>query len=145
MKVLIIGFSKTGNTYSFMDYIKDYIQFDYDLIKCKYKDTPNVDVSKYDLIVIGSSTWGDGVIPKNAKKFVIDNATKYKKDWIVFGTGNTIFVHYCKAVDNICKILNDTGNNVVNIFKYEQQFVYDNLEDSQKEKLEEIKKDLKNY
>ena len=126
MKILMVGFSKTGNTYMFMDYLK---QFNSNIEEFRFniREDVDIDVSSYDLIIIGTCTWGDGKIPLNCKQFVIDNALKYNKDWIVFGTGNSIFTHFCGAVDGICKILNDTNNNVLTYFKYEQRFNVDDF------------------
>lgn len=134
MKILMVGFSKTGNTYMFMDYLKERYH-SIEEHRFNIRESVNIDVSPYDLIIVGTNTWGDGKIPANCKQFIIDNATKYKKDWLVFGTGNSIFVHFCGAVDGICKILNDTGNNVLGTLKYEQRFSLDEVN----------KKDLENF
>ena len=127
MKILMVGFSKTGNTYMFMDYLKKFNN-NIDEYRFNIRDNVDIDVSLYDLIIIGTNTWGDGKIPKNCKEFVINNAIKYKKDWIVFGTGNSIFAHFCGAVDGIEKILSDTGNNIIYTFKYEQRFIEEDLD-----------------
>lgn len=123
MKIALVGFSKTGNTFMFMDYLKDYLP-EHDDFRFHVSDDEDVviDFKEYDLIILGTNTWGDGKIPKNCKKVVIDNAKKYNKEWIVFGTGNTIFPHYCRAVDSIGKILSETGNTIVATLKYEQRF-----------------------
>lgn len=126
MKILMVGFSKTGNTYMFMDYLKQF-NSNMDEYRFNIREDVNLDVSSYDLIIVGTCTWGDGKIPQNCKQFIIDNSLKYKKDWIVFGTGNSIFKHFCGAVDGICKILNDTSNNVLISFKYEQRFSIDDF------------------
>lgn len=127
MKILMVGFSKTGNTYMFMDYLK---QFNSDIEEYRFniKEDVDIDISPYDLIIVGTNTWGDGKIPFNCKQFVINNSLKYKKDWVVFGTGNSIFAHFCGAVDGICKILKDTNNNILNTFKYEQRFIKEDLD-----------------
>ena len=127
MKILMVGFSKTGNTYMFMDYLK---QFNSGIKEYRFniKEDVDIDISPYDLIIVGTNTWGDGRMPPNCKQFIIDNALKYKKDWIVFGTGNSIFTHFCGAVDGICKILKDTDNNILYTFKYEQRFIEEDLD-----------------
>lgn len=137
MKILMVGFSKTGNTYMFMDYIKQFNN-DIDEYRFNIKDSVDIDVSPYDLIIIGTNTWGDGKIPKNCKEFIIDNATKYEKDWIVFGTGNSIFPYFCGAVDGIKRILSDTGNNVLNSFKYEQRFILEELDNEDMDRVNRI-------
>ena len=137
MKILMVGFSKTGNTYMFMDYLK---QFNSNIEEYRFniKEDVDIDISPYDLIIVGTNTWGDGKIPSNCKEFIINNAIKYKKDWIVFGTGNSIFANFCGAVDGVNKILNDTGNNVLYTFKYEQRFIEEDLDCDDKEKINKI-------
>ena len=137
MKILMVGFSKTGNTYMFMDYLK---QFNNDIEEYRFniREDVDIDISSYDLIIVGTNTWGDGKIPSNCKEFIINNAIKYKKDWIVFGTGNSIFANFCGAVDGVNKILNDTGNNVLYTFKYEQRFIEEDLDCDDKEKINKI-------
>ena len=111
----------------FMDYLK---QFNSNIEEYRFNIKENVDIniSPYDLIIVGTNTWGDGKIPPNCKHFIISNAIKYQKDWIVFGTGNSIFAHFCGAVDGICKILRDTDNNILQTFKYEQRFIEEDLD-----------------
>ena len=111
----------------FMDYLK---QFNSDIEEYRFniRGDVDIDISPYDLIIVGTNTWGDGKIPSNCKRFVIDNALKYQKDWIVFGTGNSIFAHFCGAVDGISKILKDTDNNILYTFKYEQRFIEEDLD-----------------
>lgn len=137
MKILMVGFSKTGNTYMFMDYLK---QFNSNIEEYRFniKEDVDIDISPYDLIIVGTNTWGDGKIPLNCKKFIIDNAIKYNKNWIVFGTGNSIFANFCGAVDGICKILKDTDNNILYTFKYEQRFIIEDLDLGEKETIKKI-------
>ena len=121
----------------FMDYLK---QFNSGIKEYRFniKEDVDIDISPYDLIIVGTNTWGDGKIPSNCKEFIINNAIKYKKDWIVFGTGNSIFANFCGAVDGVNKILNDTGNNVLYTFKYEQRFIEEDLDCDDKEKINKI-------
>lgn len=137
MKILMVGFSKTGNTYMFMDYLKQY-NSDIEEYRFNIKEDVDIDISPYDLIIVGTNTWGDGKIPPNCKQFVIDNALKYKKDWVVFGTGNSIFTHFCGAVDGIYKILKDTGNTVIETLKYEQRFHQDEVNQIKLHNIKEI-------
>lgn len=137
MDILMAGFSKTGNTYMFMDYLKKFNN-NIDEYRFDINEYIDLDVKDYDLIIVGSNTWGDGKIPKSCKQFIIDNATKYNKKWIVFGTGNSIFAHFCEAVDSICKILNDTNNTVLETFKYEQRFLPNDLDSEQEQQINNI-------
>lgn len=143
MNILMIGFSKTGNTYMFMDYLKKFNK-NIDEYRFNISEEVKIDIKNYDLIIVGSNTWSNGKIPKNCKQFVIDNATKYKKKWIVFGTGNSIFAHFCQSVDSIKKILEDTDNEVLETFKYEQRFLPQDLDSKDKNKLDNIIKIISN-
>lgn len=138
MKILMVGFSKTGNTYMFMDYLKKFNN-NIDEYRFNIRESVDLDVSPYDLIILGTNTWGDGKMPKNCKQFVIDNALKYNKEWIVFGTGNSIFANFCGAVDGACRILSETNNKVLFKFKYEQRFNIDEMYDDELEIINNIK------
>lgn len=60
------------------------------------------DLSGYDLLFIGSYTWGQGETPDIVKDFAI--GLGYKPDHVaVFGTGDTQWTYYCGAVDRLAK------------------------------------------
>ena len=56
MKILMIGFSKTGNTYMLMDYLK---QFNNSIVERRFNiiEHIDIDIKEYDLIIVGSNTW----------------------------------------------------------------------------------------
>lgn len=65
-------------------------------------DTP--DLSIYDVVLFGSYTWGDGSLPVTMRKFlrqIIKIDIQILRSASVFGTGDTIFPKYCRAVDEI--------------------------------------------
>lgn len=117
MKTIVVYTSMTGNTETFIDFIKenvgDNITITNDL---------STDLSEYDKIIIGSYTWG-GRIPGRMKIFLVNNKNNFKgKDIFIFGSGNSIYPKYCRAVDNIEKIISDCGGIVKGTFKFEQRF-----------------------
>jgi predicted ribonucleotide reductase-associated flavodoxin len=60
------------------------------------------DLNGYDLVFIGSYTWGQGDTPDIVKDFAI--GVGYKPDHVaVFGTGDTQWAYYCGAVDRLAK------------------------------------------
>ena len=67
------------------------------------RNTPPPDLTPYDMIMIGTFTWGKGVTPAIVKNFVAD--VGYKPENIaVFGTGDTQFGGddlFCRAVDRL--------------------------------------------
>lgn len=116
--ILLACYSKTGNTLTFIPFLKQYlweeVEEDYSL---------SSSIKDYDRIIIGSYTWFDGKIPSKMKKYLIDNKDFLKnKKVLIFGSGNSIYPKFCKAVDSISKIVTDCGANVVGTFKFEQRF-----------------------
>jgi flavodoxin I len=55
----------------------------------------------FDVVVIGTYTWGNGEIPKEMRGLYEEWAFLEKPDMVtaVFGTGDSFYPHYCGAVD----------------------------------------------
>lgn len=131
MNKLVLYSSLTGNTKTFVHYLKlkSFEEFD-------VSNDFQVDINDYDLIALGSYTWGDGKIPKRMKKFLIENKDKWQgKNVLLFGSGNSIYTHFCGAIQGMRKILEDCGANIVEEFVYEQRFSLSNLDDEDEKKL----------
>lgn len=103
-KVLVVYESLSGNTKTFVDFIvKAYPNVNF-IIKNTKDDLTNL--GEYDKIIIGTYTWSNGKIPKNIKSFVISNRdVLINKPVLLFGSGITIYTHFCGALDNIQIIL----------------------------------------
>lgn len=103
----------------------------------------SINLDDYEKIIIGTYTWGAGVIPKRLKKFIVDNHKKIKgKDVFVFGSGNSVYKNFCGAVDNLKIICVDSECNSFNSFKFEQRF---NAGDYSDDELYEIKNIIKHF
>jgi predicted ribonucleotide reductase-associated flavodoxin len=61
-----------------------------------------LDLRAYDLLFIGSYTWGDGETPHIVKDFARDLGHK-PEHVAIFGTGDTQWPFYCAAVDRLAK------------------------------------------
>jgi len=97
----------------------------------------------FDKIFLASSTWGVGKIPSRIKKNVINNHKGLKgKEVFIFGSGNTIYPNFCRAVDSLKTICEDSGAKVIGTYKFEQRFVE---KDVDKQELEEVKKIISNW
>jgi flavodoxin I len=117
MAPLLLYTSKTGNTKTFANFIKQHVD---NITIC---NDFTVEIENYDKLVIGAYTWGNGKIPRDLKQFLIDNQYKFKgKKAYIFGSGNSIYPKFCGAVDGISKILTDCGAEIVWKFKFEQMF-----------------------
>jgi flavodoxin I len=106
-KAIILYLSYSGNTKEVADLIEA------TLVKNEYiVDTYRIgwsgaipDLSIYDIIFIGTFTWGKGAVPKDMKDFIWELG--YKPDNIVvFGTGDTQFGGddlFCHATEKLRK------------------------------------------
>jgi flavodoxin I len=116
MALPLVFTSKSGNTKTFVDYLKkkvnvNILDFDYD-------------VSEGDSVILGAYTWSAGKIPIEMKQFLIRNKDRFEgKKVFIFGSGNSVYPRFCAAVDGIAKIVTDCGAEVVGILKFEQRFI----------------------
>jgi flavodoxin I len=88
--------------------------------------------SEFDTVILGTYTWGDGKIPKEVKDWLVKNKNIIEgKRFFLFGSGNSIYTHYCRAVDSCEKIIVDCGGDVVSKIKFEQRFKEDEQDKSE--------------
>jgi flavodoxin I len=81
-------------------------------------------LSTYDLVYFGSYTWADGVLPDEMKdtfRLVLKELSVPIRQAAVFGTGDKMFVHFCRAVDEMAYHLSKYGIPLVGeLLKIEQ-------------------------
>lgn len=136
MKILAIVESLTGNTMSFVEYIREVYG---DKISIEVIDSYTVisdeEWADYDKIMIGCYTWDFGRMPIDVKDFIIDNRDMLlKQDVLLFGSGWSVYETYCMAVDGMYIILDEKFPRV----KFELRFD----EDLETEAIETLKKYL---
>lgn len=125
-KALILFESLSGNSVTFVSYIQaellmKYSDMDIDIISLPLLEEGDIDFSDgvYDYVILGGYTWGNGKIPKITKAFVIENRKWLsKQNLLLFGTGLSVYKHFCRSVDSMKKII---GRNVPSI-KFELTF-----------------------
>lgn len=69
-------------------------------------------LATYDLVYFGSYTWADGVLPDEMKdtfRLVLKELNVPLRQAAVFGTGDKMFVHFCRAVDEMAYHLSKYG------------------------------------
>lgn len=103
LNVLVTYHSLGGNTKAVANYIESYIREQGHQVLVS-------DISKlinpehYDLVFIGSFTWGSGELPNQVRNYLRwmlkENAFNLPK-LSVFGTGDTQWTHFCRAVDEM--------------------------------------------
>lgn len=127
MKVLVIVESLTGNTISFLDHLKE-IHGDIFEIMSPKDPFAAFQIEKYDKIMIGCYTWSDGKIPKKTKKFVIENRDiLLSKDVLIFGSGWTVYEHFCRAVDNVNIILDNKFPKIKFELRFDPKIEFETL------------------
>lgn len=134
-KLLVLYTSKTGNTQSFVDWFGKQFSNQFDITYFNlYRDKNLTNIEQYDIIALGSYTWANGKIPVEMKRFVIENRELLQeKVAFLFGSGITIYAHFCAALDSIQIIL---GKEIYSI-KFELTFIPDE-HDEEINKLGEI-------
>lgn len=132
---LLIYTTKSGNTRTFVQYLSNKLDF----WIAKGFDSS---IEDYNVLILGSYTWGAGKIPAEMKRFLIVNKNLLRgKKVFVFGSGNSIYPKFCAAVDGIAKIVTDCGAEVIEIFKFEQRF----NEDENKTEVDKFLQKLSKY
>lgn len=97
VKSAVIYATMSGNTREVAELIAAEIGADLVLMSASPPD-----LRDYDLLFIGSYTWGQGETPNIVKDFARELG--YKPPHVaVFGTGDTQWSYYCGAVDRLAK------------------------------------------
>jgi len=109
MKALICYISYSGNTHEVAEIIKETLSYDHKVETYRVgSKKPIPDFNLYDIVFLGTFTWGNGRVPKKMKEFIKD--VGYKPDNLVlFGTGDTQFGGdeiFCGACNKLKKFYN---------------------------------------
>ncbi|NCN44960.1 MAG: flavodoxin [Candidatus Pacebacteria bacterium CG10_big_fil_rev_8_21_14_0_10_36_11] len=104
MKTLLLYGSLTGNTQYVAEQISEFLTqsgVTHDLINAN-EFSPN-EIQNYDLLILGSSTWDDGLLQYDFDAFFqeVQNMDFTGKKFIAFGCGDSSYEHFCFAVDKI--------------------------------------------
>lgn len=111
----IFYYSMTGNTKAIVEESNTY---DFEVINLQRVAPEEVNFEQYDIILIGTSTIGDG-IPHNIFKVLHGKMNKLEgKNIGLFGSGNSIYQYYCGALDLLENLLS-TKNTILFKFKFE--------------------------
>ena len=142
MRILVQYHSLSGNTEEVAKLIGDYVGeqgIEYLVSDINY----NINLELYDHVFIGTYTWGDGDLPTQMRdylKFILKESNFKLPTFSVFGTGETQFTYYCRAVDEMEYHLS-RHTKVINKLKIEQHPInqIDKVKEYTKNVLEEIK------
>jgi flavodoxin I len=119
MRALIVYGSTTGNTQTTAEMIGDVLEGKGLEIVLKSVDETSVEelAWDYDLVLLGSSTWGDDEIEmqEDFAEFYekMDEVSLDGKKLAAFGCGDKTFTHFCGAVDLIEEKVEELGGSLV--------------------------------
>jgi flavodoxin I len=108
MKIAIVYSSVTGNTKELAKIIHQILLcYPMNAVMYHIKDFPVIKLDQFDVIVIGTYTWGNGEIPKEMRELYQAIEVKGNKSITtgVFGTGDTFYPKFCGAVDEFRNML----------------------------------------
>ena len=116
-KMIMVYASMTGNTEEMANAIAEGIQESgNDLEINDIFDNPSAsELEKYDGILLGSYTWGEGDLPDEFLDFYeeMDQIDLTGKKAVVFGSGDTAYEDFAGAVDILIAKLQERGAEVV--------------------------------
>ena len=102
MKIAMVYTSITGNTRELAEEIyRIFLRKSFDIDIYRIEEFQASYVKHYNVVVIGTYTWGNGEIPKEMRGFYHLLESLGCKDMItgVFGTGDCFYPNFCGAVD----------------------------------------------
>lgn len=135
-KILVIYESLSGNTETFVDYLINRVQTEMSSVSYTiYNMNAGLDydlgdaIQSADVVLFGCYTWGNGVIPKTSLRVF----QKYKrvlreKEVLLFGSGITIYRHFCGALDTLEKALQKEVPKIKFELTFEEEYEIINLE-----------------
>lgn len=120
MKILIAFGTLTGNTEEVSKSLRDFLTEQKHLVTLvDQSDIKISELSQFELIILGASTWGDGEL--GANPITEDFVERFEKEFepskdikfAIFGLGDSSYEHFCGVVDlledtlikNNCKII----------------------------------------
>jgi flavodoxin I len=109
-KILIVYGSTMGNTEKLAEKIITELKSEgIDIISKNVTDATIDDFSDYNILLFGSSTWGDGDLQDDFADFIpkLESADLKGKKGAVFGPGDSNYDKFCEAVT----IIEDTVKN----------------------------------
>ncbi|OCL26355.1 flavodoxin [Orenia metallireducens] len=114
-KAIIVYGSTMGNTEELSEILEGVLTEKYNVKRINVLKA-DVDMLKdFDLILLGSSTWGSGELQEDFYDFYdnLDNIDLSSKNGVAFGTGDESFPEFCGAVDLLEDKLVDLGVKVL--------------------------------
>lgn len=131
-KCLIVYYSASGNTKGVTKIIEQLLDAEgkyFDVLPLQIKNNNHdLNIEQYDHVFIGTPTYGEGLTPNpvlDLLRYLLKHNEFDLPPFSVFGTGDTQWATYCKAVDEVEYHLSKK-TMVVEKLKIEQYPISDN-------------------
>ncbi|MDQ0201552.1 flavodoxin domain-containing protein [Neobacillus ginsengisoli] len=108
MNIALVYSSITGNTEELINILKGLFRFyNVESTAIRVDDFPLEKLARYDAIVIGTYTWGDGDIPDEMRSLYNAFEDQDVRNVVtgVVGTGDQFYPNFCGAVDEFRDML----------------------------------------
>lgn len=115
-KGIIIFGSTTGNTELLANYIAEGMrEAGVDVTVKNVVDSDVLDLYEYDIIILGSSTWGEGELQDDFIDFYdeLEGMFLGGKKGAAFGPGDSSYESFCGAVDLLETRLRECGAEII--------------------------------
>lgn len=113
MKAAIVYASLSGNTEEVAELVaKTCSEMGIEPTMLFADEVTTYQLMPYDIVYFGSYTWGDGQLPDDMRdclRTVLKESSYAIPQAAVFGTGDKMFVKYCRAVDEMAYHLSKFG------------------------------------
>ncbi|HSP21208.1 MAG TPA: flavodoxin domain-containing protein [Planococcus sp. (in: firmicutes)] len=107
-RVAIVYASATGNTKAVAEILQHICRREWVSVSIfAINDFPLAELSRYDVVIVGTYTWGSGEIPKELRGLfaAFENLGNKSLVTAVFGTGDSCYAEFCGAVDRFRDML----------------------------------------
>lgn len=111
----IFYYSNFGNTKAI---VEESDTQGYDVFNLRHIDAEDLTFDNYDTILVGTPTLGDGIPPMYFRKIQRQLMSMSGKHIGLFGSGNSIYKHYCGALDLLEGLL-AVKNEILFKYKFE--------------------------
>ena len=108
LRLAIVYASVTGNTEQLAEMIqKAALDQGFRTELYRIEEFSLATISDYDVVLIGTYTWGSGEIPEEMHSLyqAIEKLDKKELRTVIFGTGDSFFAEFCGAVDRFRDML----------------------------------------
>ncbi|WP_181186071.1 flavodoxin domain-containing protein [Alkalicoccus urumqiensis] len=116
MTVLVAYATMSGHTEELAEMIQERLeQADVTVVVKEAMDVEVSELREYELIVVGSFTWGDGDVPEEMDDLYgdLEDTDLSGLSFAVFGSGDSGYAHFAGAVDHLTDAIRQQNGTLV--------------------------------